>query len=254
MKKEIYTIDPIIKLLKKEKIATLPELKAVLNTNVDMTIFRKLKELSYRTSYSHRGKYYTLSEIADFDDLGLWSFNNVWFSVYRTLIETSRNFINKSEAGYSAAELESILNVEVKEALLHLFRKKFIYREDVSGIYIYFSIDTDIRRRQLAFRKEQETGRVLGISSRLTGVVSHEIKAAIILFFSLLNEKQRRLYAGLESLRLGHGGEKKIAELLDVDVHTIAKGREELMTGDLETERIRKAGGGRKPIEKKLQK
>lgn len=28
---------------------------------------------------------------------------------------------------------------------------------------------------------------------------SHELKAAIILFFSLLDEKQHRLYAGLET-------------------------------------------------------
>ena len=31
-----------------------------------------------------------------------------------------------------------------------------------------------------------------------------EAKATILLFLSMLNEKQRRLYAGLESLKLGH--------------------------------------------------
>ena len=42
------------------KIATLPELKQALGTTVDTTVFRKLKELSYRSSYSHRGRFYTL--------------------------------------------------------------------------------------------------------------------------------------------------------------------------------------------------
>src|SRR5713101_7374319 len=46
--------------LRLKKIATLPELKEVLGTTVDTTVFRKLKELSYRSSYSHRGRYYTL--------------------------------------------------------------------------------------------------------------------------------------------------------------------------------------------------
>ena len=38
--------------------------------------------------------------------------------------------------------------------------------------------------------------------------MSHELQAAIILFFSVLDEKQRRLYAGLESQKFGHGGDR----------------------------------------------
>jgi hypothetical protein len=37
------------------------------------------------------------------------------------------------------------------------------------------------------------------------GVLAHELKAAIILFFSLLDERQRRFFAGLESLKIGLG-------------------------------------------------
>ena len=57
--------------LTRHKIATLTELKEALGTEVDSTVFLKLKELVYRTSYSHRGRYYTLDEVARFDDLGL---------------------------------------------------------------------------------------------------------------------------------------------------------------------------------------
>jgi len=39
-------------------------LKQALGTEADATVFRKLAELSYRTSYSHRGRFYTLDEIA----------------------------------------------------------------------------------------------------------------------------------------------------------------------------------------------
>src|SRR6266481_970445 len=38
-----------------------------------------------------------------------------------------------------------------------------------------------------------------------------ELKAAILLFYSLLDEQQRRLYAGLESFKLGHGGDRQLA-------------------------------------------
>lgn len=84
--------------------------------------------------------------------------------------------------------------------------------------------------------------------------VPDELKAAIVLFFSLLDEKQRRLFAGLESLKLGYGGDQRIAEIVGMDPHTVAKGRRELIEQDFQTGRIRKAGGGRKRVEKKRQK
>lgn len=85
-------------------------------------------------------------------------------------------------------------------------------------------------------------------------ILHHELKAAIILFFSLLNEKQRRLYAGLESLMCGYGGDSKVADLLGLDEHTIAKGRKEVLRRDMEIERTCRSGGGRKSLEKERQK
>jgi hypothetical protein len=84
--------------------------------------------------------------------------------------------------------------------------------------------------------------------------VSDELKAGIILFYSLLDEKQRRLYAGLEALKLGRGGDRRISDLLGLDPHTVAKGRQELLRQEVLPERVRQAGGGRKPTEKKRPK
>jgi hypothetical protein len=75
-----------------------------------------------------------------------------------------------------------------------------------------------------------------------------------VLFFGSLNERQRRLYAGLESLRVGHGGDRRVAEIMGLDVHTVARGRRELAAHDLDLERVRTAGGGRARVEKKLPK
>ncbi len=41
--------------------------------------FRKLKELVCYSSYSHRGSYYTLDEIANFDERGLWQCRSIYF-------------------------------------------------------------------------------------------------------------------------------------------------------------------------------
>ena len=82
-------------------------------------------------------------------------------------------------------------------------------------------------------------------------VLPDELKAAIILFFSLLDERERRVYAGLESLKLGYGGDRQMAEILGLDVSTVARGRRELLEHDVNVERVRKAGAGRKSCRKK---
>ena len=53
--------DELHSLLLRNNIATLDELKQALGTSVDVTVFRKLKPLDYLTSYSHRGRYYTIA-------------------------------------------------------------------------------------------------------------------------------------------------------------------------------------------------
>jgi hypothetical protein len=96
---------------------------------------------------------------------------------------------------------------------------------------------------------------VAGEFERVTaGVLAHELKAAIILFFSLLDERQRRFFAGLESLKIGQGGDARIATLLGVDPHTVAKGRRELLQRDIEADGVRRRGGGRPSAEKKPRK
>ena len=72
----------------------------------------------------------------------------------------------------------------------------------------------------------------------------------MIIFFSTLNEKQRRLYAGFESLKIGHGGDNQIAELLNIDKRTVAKDRQELLNGEVDVDINRKKGGGRKKVKK----
>ncbi len=85
-------------------------------------------------------------------------------------------------------------------------------------------------------------------------LLPEELKAAIVLFFGLLNEKQRRLYAGLEAFKWGHGGNRMISRLLGIDEQTVARGRQELLTQEVDSNRIRKPGGGRKPPKKGHQK
>lgn len=251
MRPETFHADDLVRFLKRHKIATINELKQALGTEVDSTLFRKLKQLAYRTSYSHRGRYYTLDEVARFDDDGLWSFRSVWFSRHGTLLSTAEALVTKSEAGYYANELEGVLHVPVKVPLLKLVRDGRVTREKVFGRYLYLSPRVSTRKQQLTARQVHEAEpSVVGLGPGVR-VLPEELKAAIVLFYTLLDEKQRRLYAGLEASKIGRGGDQQIANLLGMDPSTVARGRRELLAGNVETDRVRRKGGGRDSVQKK---
>ena len=253
MRPVFFHSDPLRALLLRRQIATLDELKHALGSSVDLTVFRKLKLLDYLTSYSHRGRYYTLREIVHFDDHGLWSHGDAWFSRFGTLLATAQAFIDRSPRGYFADELAPMLHVEVQDALHQLAQQGRISRQLVSGRYLYTGVDPTAQRRQLLARRSVESLPTVANLSVLD-VSPDEAKAAILLFYSLLDEQQRRLYAGLESLKLGRGGDRQLADFLGLDPHTVARGRQQLLAQDVEIDRARKVGGGRKPVEKKRPK
>ncbi len=232
--------------LKTAIVATLTDLKEALGTTVNKTVMRKLKELPCIKSYSHAGSYYSLKELAQFDKQGLWFVGSVRFSQHGTLLETLESFITTSESGYFANELKEFLCVSVRETLLRLIKAGRIVRKKMSGLYLYCSPEPGTRKRQLmnrqASRPEVENG-----------WISDEAKAAIILFVSLLDEQQRRLFAGLESIMWGYGGDRKVANLLGINKDTVAKGRQQLLAQNVDESNIRQAGGGRKLVKKKRQ-
>ena len=245
--------DDLRALLLRNKIATLEELKQALGTPVDVTVFRKLKPLDYLTSYSHRGRYYTLRKIAHFDDYGLWSQAEAWFSRFGTLLATAEGFVNRSPRGYFADELAPVLHVEVQDALHQLTQQRRVARQVVSARYLYTAVDPSVQRRQLLTRRTVALLPTI-VDASVLEVSPEEAKAAILLFYSLLDEQQRRLYAGLESLKLGRGGDRQLADFLGLDPHTVARGRQQLLSQDVEVDRARKAGAGRKRVEKKRPK
>jgi hypothetical protein len=251
MRTATFNAQSLINLLRRRQMATMPEMKAALGTTVDMTVFRKLQELSYRSSYSHRGQFYTLDALAEFDERGLWTCRGVQFSRFGSLIDTVEQFVTRSDRGFFASELTPELQVQVKDPLLKLVTARRVAREDTAGQYLYCAAEFAKRKEQVRQRRTPATAETVARMRESLADTSDEARAAIILFFSTLDERQRRLYAGLEALRLGHGGDSRIAALTGLDVHTIAKGRAELLARDVHVARIRRPGAGRRPLEKK---
>ena len=242
-------IQAVKDLILSNNIVTFKQIEECLNAS-RMTIIRRLRGLPYLSSYSHKGKYYTLRSIPKFSKEGLWSYNSVHFSEFDTLINTCLHFVNTSESGYSVKELDDKLDVGTKLSLIELYKRKDLYREKCNGEYVYFNKHFPRRKQQLTIRHSQNDTAVFNIDKLSGHIVTDKLKAAIILFYSILNEKQRRLYAGLESLKIGHGGDTLISKLLDIDPETVSKGRKELNSGDFEKDRVRKQGAGRPGIKK----
>jgi hypothetical protein len=67
-------------------------------------------------------------------------------------------------------------------------------------------------------------------------------------YFDSLSEKDRRRYAAVEAVRLGHGGIQSVADILGCSTRTIARGIEELdlLDNDPAAGRVRRPGAGRK--------
>ena len=73
------------------------------------------------------------------------------------------------------------------------------------------------------------------------------------LLVSRLDEQQKRWYVAVESMRVGHGGDKLLSQITGLDVETIRRGRRELdgELADRPPDRIRQKGGGRPSAEKR---
>ncbi|MGO8675801.1 MAG: hypothetical protein ACLQVX_08020 [Limisphaerales bacterium] len=236
-----YPAEKLVSLLHDQKVVTMPQLKDALGTAVTYTVLRKLSPLDYRSSYSHGGTYYTLDSIAHYDHLGLWSYRDVHFSRHGTLVNTAEALVTQSPAGYQVSELETVVHVAAKDALRQLVQAERLFRREWEGRYLYCAQERTRRQEQWAARQAQ----------RQPG---DDLQAAKALFYSLLDEQQRRLYAGLESLQCGFGGQQQTAQRFGLDVDTVARGEHELLSGQVLRGRVRQPGGGRPAVEKKRQK
>lgn len=58
------------------------------------------------------------------------------------------------------------------------------------------------------------------------------VEQAMLFTYASLNERQRRLYAANEALKLGHGGMVYVARLFDCHRKTVQRGLVELQKGD----------------------
>jgi hypothetical protein len=81
-----------------------------------------------------------------------------------------------------------------------------------------------------------------------TGVSDEVLATKFASVFPHLNERQRRLLAGAEAQALGRGGIAQVARASGLHPETVTAGMAEVAAGAPVTDRVRRPGGGRKPL------
>lgn len=139
-------------LLLKRKVVTMKDLCEVIGSSSRMTVFRRLRQMHYVTSYTHAGRYYTLYDIARFDSDGLWFYDDIGFSQNGSLKNTVTYLVHRSDAGKFHFDLERQLRVRVHNVLLDLVKSKQIERIKFEGQYLYLSSDKAQSTKQIEQR------------------------------------------------------------------------------------------------------
>jgi len=145
-------IDETLIIFREKKILQLNDLVALLNCSTP-TVRRRLKEWDTYTSFNQNGRYYTLPNMPQFNEYGIWKYKNILFSKHGNLKKTFVHCIDQSIAGLSVTEISEILSIPAINFLGHFKDDPSIQREKYKGVYIYFSKKAEIFEKQ---KKERE--------------------------------------------------------------------------------------------------
>lgn len=126
----------------------------VFDTRSRMTVFRRLRDIGYLSSFTHGGRYYTLCDIPVFDNQGLWFYRDIGFSQAGTLKQTVAIQVERSDDGRTHDELQGILRVRVHNTLLNLVRQRRLGRERIGQVYLYVSAEPTRAAQQVKQRQE----------------------------------------------------------------------------------------------------
>ena len=168
-------------LFRRTPIAQLDALCRVLKTPSRMSVFRRLTLLGYLTSYTHTARYYTLREIPQFDEFGLWHYGGVGFCRAGTLKAAVAELVEKSEAGRTHREVQDMLRVRVRNELLDHVRAGQMGRRLLDDKHwLYLSAKASCAAKQWA-RRQAQGERAAQAIGPLTSAVTIEVLVEVLL-------------------------------------------------------------------------
>ncbi len=136
---------------RRRKVITLTEIQQTLKSSI-RTIRRRLQVWGALASFNHNSRFYTLPELAQFDEDGLWFHRDIGFSRHGHLPQTIVALVVQSPAGLTAAELGQRLRLDPRSFLWQFHQHPSLQREKLGGLYVYFAADPVLAARQKAVR------------------------------------------------------------------------------------------------------
>jgi DeoR/GlpR family transcriptional regulator of sugar metabolism len=98
----------LVNWLRTRKVATMRHLQHQFQV-CHMTVFRALKKAGYHTSCNRNAGYYTLADVPQFDDWGLWAYPDVRFSHAGTL-QSAREAARRSQGANNLRQIAVALH------------------------------------------------------------------------------------------------------------------------------------------------
>ena len=145
----------LVNWIRKRKVATMRHLRYQFQV-CHMTVFRALKKQGYHTSYNHNASYYTLADVPEFDDWGLWAYRDVRFSRFGSLPDTLVALVERAPAGLTCDELEHRLQTRVANLLSRLVQHRRLQCQRLQGRQVvYLGHESKQGRQQLEKRRQQ---------------------------------------------------------------------------------------------------
>lgn len=194
-------------LFRRTPVVELPALCDALKTRTYMGVFRRLTLMGYLSSYTHRGRHYTLREIPQFDEFGLWHYGSVGFCRAGTLKAAVMELVDKSETGRTHQELQDLLRVRAHNELLDHVRAGRLERKLLDDKHwLYLSANAARAAKQWARRQAQKK-RAAVLLGPLTAVMTIEVLVEVLQSSRVLvtpEEVTRRLHHQSVNVPLEH--------------------------------------------------
>ena len=161
------------RLFHKDRVVDINALYRSLDTRSRMSVFRRLSLLDYLSSFTHKGRFYTLAHIPVFDSFGLWFFQGIGFARAGTLKEATVHLVESSEAGWTHKELADIFQVRVYNTLFDLAREQRLRCENVDfqRTLLYLSADPE----KASCQRSRRRARSVHTHDREEVLFSHEL-------------------------------------------------------------------------------
>ena len=194
-------------LFRRTPVVELPALCAALKTRTYMSVFRRLTLMGYLSSYTHRGRYYTLREIPQFDEFGLWHHGSVGFCRAGTLKAAVMELVDKSEAGRTHQELQDLLRVRAHNELLDHVRAGRLERKLLDDKHWLYLSANAVRAAKQWARRQAQNKRAAVLLGPLTAAMTIEVLVEVLQSSRVLvtpEEVVRRLHHQNVNVSLEH--------------------------------------------------